>query len=1304
MTAWRDRGADASVAGYAKWGGALLLSLAAGLAGVGAAVPAAAAGRPAAVLAFAGLPRLAADGAGQAEALAARVAASLRAEGLAPTSGRHRFPPRLRGVPRVVPAGATTLQVDTSADTAATSEAAAAAACASGNAGTCSLRDAIEVADSLSAPAVVEVPAGEYVLTRGTLVLDNPQGLSVVGAGASSTVVGALEDFKAPWDSVLPGPSGQATGVSVVLSPSTAGATASYDVHFTTSVTGALASGDAITLSAPAGTIFPRNSANYTVLDDFFSGSSLAASPVSVGSSGNSVTIGLAGPVPAGDPVEVRVSGVKNPGTAGPEQLSVTTTSDPRTATSLPYSVTAASGQTTDVSVANTSKGSSFPASASATYVVSFVTSSTGGFAASTAASITVRAPAGTIFPRSNVDYFVGGQSANRVTVSSAGNVVVVTFVPSASIPGGSTVTLTVEGVRSPSAAASPESLVLATSADPAPTVSSPYAVVGTSSVPVFEIATAPGAAPAAVAGVAVEHGGGTAAEGGGVQDSSGGPAILEGDIVGQSNDFAGGGFGTTGSAYLVDDTFNTDRAYEGGAIAVGPAGSALLEDVRVEAGAAVGGGAVFNEGSLVATGLTVADSGALRWGGAILNMGALSLSGGSLSGEGTFAAGLIPSLGGGLANFGEATLTGVAVDGDLASGEGGGVFTAGSLSMSGGSLSGDGEAMVGGSTVVVSLGGGLVVGGGSASLSGVRVDGDSAGFGGGIGEVGMFGPPSLSMSGGSLSDDAAALGGGFVAVSPQNGGVAAALTVSSDAIVPTLSRMVFSGVAATGDVAAEGGGGVVEGAELSVSGGEISSDAATASFGGGLFAEDALVSLSGVVLGSDTAAEGGGGVAVRRGVVDIAGSTFSGDRASGGAHSVGFGGGLLLEFSTAEVSGVTVEDSVAGTSSGVGGGILSEAYLTLSASTLVRNEASEGAGLANVGQAELVNDTISANVSPEGSGAGIANGMGGVLVGTNLTISSNVVEKLGSSTPATAVAAGMANAGSATLLGTILSGDTVAGSDQECAPGSRTAISGVDDLESDASCHLSSADNLVDTNPELLPLADNGGPTETEALAPTSPAIGADAACPPPTTDQRGVPRPPGHCDIGAFQTPGAGYDLVEANGGVVPFGAAGFFGSGTSTSLASPVVGIARTPDARGYWLAEADGAVLAFGDARALGSLAGRHLNAPIVGIASAPTGEGYWLVGADGGVFAFGSASFEGSVPGALAAECVAHGYMPGCTQYMLAKPIVGIASAPTGEGYWLVGADGGVFAFGSASFEGSLGAMMLSTTVTGIASQ
>ncbi len=76
--------------------------------------------------------------------------------------------------------------------------------------------------------------------------------------------------------------------------------------------------------------------------------------------------------------------------------------------------------------------------------------------------------------------------------------------------------------------------------------------------------------------------------------------------------------------------------------------------------------------------------------------------------------------------------------------------------------------------------------------------------------------------------------------------------------------------------------------------------------------------------------------------------------------------------------------------------------------------------------------------------------------------------------------------------------------------------------------------------------------------------------------------------------------------------------------------------------------------------------------------------YRLVASDGGVFAFGMAAFEGSMGGTH-----------------LNAPVVGIAAAPTGAGYWEVAADGGVFAFGTAAFEGSMGGTHLNAPVVGI---
>jgi hypothetical protein len=49
-------------------------------------------------------------------------------------------------------------------------------------------------------------------------------------------------------------------------------------------------------------------------------------------------------------------------------------------------------------------------------------------------------------------------------------------------------------------------------------------------------------------------------------------------------------------------------------------------------------------------------------------------------------------------------------------------------------------------------------------------------------------------------------------------------------------------------------------------------------------------------------------------------------------------------------------------------------------------------------------------------------------------------------------------------------------------------------------------------------------------------------------------------------------------------------------------------------------------------------------------------------------------------------------------------IVGMAATKMGHGYWLVGCDGGVFAFGDAGFHGSMGGQPLNKPVSGIARQ
>jgi hypothetical protein len=63
-------------------------------------------------------------------------------------------------------------------------------------------------------------------------------------------------------------------------------------------------------------------------------------------------------------------------------------------------------------------------------------------------------------------------------------------------------------------------------------------------------------------------------------------------------------------------------------------------------------------------------------------------------------------------------------------------------------------------------------------------------------------------------------------------------------------------------------------------------------------------------------------------------------------------------------------------------------------------------------------------------------------------------------------------------------------------------------------------------------------------------------------------------------------------------------------------------------GYWIVTAEGGTYAFGEAPFLGSLGGIPISAPIVFGSSTPSGEGLYLLGRDGAVYAWGDAKYAG----------------------------------------------------------------------------
>jgi hypothetical protein len=170
-----------------------------------------------------------------------------------------------------------------------------------------------------------------------------------------------------------------------------------------------------------------------------------------------------------------------------------------------------------------------------------------------------------------------------------------------------------------------------------------------------------------------------------------------------------------------------------------------------------------------------------------------------------------------------------------------------------------------------------------------------------------------------------------------------------------------------------------------------------------------------------------------------------------------------------------------------------------------------------------------------------------------------------------------------------------------------------------------------------------------------------------------------------------GHGYLVVDGRGRVFGYGD-GVTCGGAGSRLASgervvsmSVIGTTDcTGSNGGYWLFTDQGRVMAFGSAaRHYGDMAGTRLNGPVLDSVATPSGQGYWMVASDGGIFTFGDAKFYGSMGGKR-----------------LNQPVMSMAADPDGVGYWLVASDGGIFAF-EAEFRGSMGATPLNKPISGM---
>jgi fibronectin-binding autotransporter adhesin len=336
-------------------------------------------------------------------------------------------------------------------------------------------------------------------------------------------------------------------------------------------------------------------------------------------------------------------------------------------------------------------------------------------------------------------------------------------------------------------------------------------------------------------------------------------------------------------------------------------------------------------------------------------------------------------------------------------------------------------------------------------------------------------------------------------------------------------------------------GGGIDNLGTMTATGSTISNNSATGvgSLGGGIDNESgSTLTVSSSTVSGNSAASNAGGI-LNSGTMTLSSSTVSGNSAVGagggngspGAGGIENGGSLNLSNST-----------INGNSGGSSGGIVNLGTLTASHDTISGNSAqstnlsanaTSAGGIHNYGTLSLSSSivaknttgvfiTLSGNTNNGGqsvTGLSSTNSLAVNMVVTGTGIPANtVIYKIVSSSEILLTTLAIATGNNALTFSHSSASKDIAGS----ANGSNNLIGIGTGMSGNISNGTSG--NLVGSSSPIDPLlgaltSNNGGPTQTMALLPGSPALGAGSSS-TGQTDQRGVPRPTGASDIGAFQS----------------------------------------------------------------------------------------------------------------------------------------------------------------------------------------
>jgi Ca2+-binding RTX toxin-like protein len=334
-------------------------------------------------------------------------------------------------------------------------------------------------------------------------------------------------------------------------------------------------------------------------------------------------------------------------------------------------------------------------------------------------------------------------------------------------------------------------------------------------------------------------------------------------------------------------------------------------------------------------------------------------------------------------------------------------------------------------------------------------------------------------------------------------------------------AELTIDNVVIQNSVAAQGGGAIwQQHGSLTILNSTVTGNESQSGTGGGLYSNDTdgdlptEVSIQDSSFTNNTSSSNGGGLGISDASADveIVRTTISGNTAAGGD-----GGGAYVYRN----EGVRVTDSTfAGNDADSDGGgiaLYSNDAVSIQRSTFSANSAPDNRGggvvaFGTYGPLVFENTTLSGNDAEEGGGAYLYTDLdegqtirNSTIVGNSATLTGGGVFSYGSDNPGgdddTVFVSSSIIAGNSAPDGPDLWLDATTPSPFAIGFSLIGTTSGADVDQSPA------GSNLIGVDPQLGPLQDNGGPTQTRVPAVGSPAIDAGVAN-GLSTDQRGAPR----------------------------------------------------------------------------------------------------------------------------------------------------------------------------------------------------